>query len=357
MDSDMTLPADQYHSMIPFLKRIATDKRFLDAYVEAIVSNIRIAVLDKDYTIVWVNERFCRLTQYNQHELVGKPIDKLKLICLDYKSFKVIFQTISKGEQWSGEIKSQAKDGSFFWTKTTILPIRNEEEEIESYLVFNSNITATKTALEEKDIAVENLVRSEARYRVLVDNQSDLISLCCLDGTRIFVNESYCQFMGKTYDELIGTKISDLPLKGVPSQMVAKIFLLTPQSPEESDVLELENANGEKVWFAFHVKGIFNSCGNLYEILTIGRDVTGLKNAELRKTNYIEALERIAFMTSHNVRGPIATMLGLTELLRMNAIHSDQWNEVLDHFKKCIVDLDTYTRELGVFIYQRQSSK
>lgn len=356
MKPDLKFQAEQYSSMIPFLKRIATDKRFLDAYVEAIVSNIRIAVLDKNYTIIWVNERFCRLTQYTQHELVGNPIDKLKLICLDYKSFKTIFQTISKGEEWSGEIKSQAKDDSFFWTKTTILPIKDGDE-IESYLVFNSNITATKNALEEKNIAVESLTRSEARYRALVENQSDLVSLCQMDGTRIFVNKSYCRFMGKSFEALIGTRIADLPLKGVPHHMMVKVFSLTLQSPEISEVMELENAAGEKVWISLHVKGIFDAAGNLYEFLTISRDVTDLKNAELRKTHYIDALEKIAFMTSHNVRGPIATMLGLAELLRMNAIHSEKWNEVLDNFKKCISDLDTYTRELGAFIYQRQSSK
>jgi signal transduction histidine kinase len=104
------------------------------------------------------------------------------------------------------------------------------------------------------------------------------------------------------------------------------------------------------------VKGIFDSSGNLYEILTIGRDVTNLKNAELEKSNYIKDLERIAHMTSHNVRGPIASMLGFIELLRMNAIESDQWNNVLHDLKKCIKDLDVYTQELGSFIYQRQSS-
>jgi hypothetical protein len=62
-------------------------------------------------------------------------------------------------------------------------------------------------------------------------------------------------------------------------------------------------------------------------------------------------------MTSHNVRGPIATMLGLVELLRMNAIHTEQWGEVVNSFKKCIIDLDGYTRQMGAFIYERQSDK
>jgi PAS domain S-box-containing protein len=344
-------------AMIPFLRKLTSDKQLLEAYVETIVSNARIAVLDKHRTIIWVNERFCRLTQYTARELIGQSLENLDLMCIDPVSLEQIFETISSDKKWCGEIRSQAKDGSVFWIKTNILPIKNKCQEIESYLVINSNITATKTALEEKNTALENLMISEARYRALVENQSDLVLLCKADGTRIYVNASYCRFADRTVDELIGTLVQDTPLRGIPQEFIRESLMLTPAHPEVSGVFQLENTAGEKLWISMRVKGIFDTGGNLYEVLTIGRDVTDLKNAELRKGDYIEDLERIAFMTSHNVRGPIATMLGLLELLRLNAIHTDQWNEVLDVFKKCIIDLDVYTREMGAFIYQRQSSK
>jgi len=354
----MTVQAtNQYETMLPFLRKTEDDRSFLDAYVEAIVSNIRIAVLDKRCSIIWVNERFCNLTKYSNHELIGQPIDKLNLVCLDPDEFKIIFSIISTGEEWSGEIKSQAKDGSFFWIKANILPIKNRNDEISSYLIFNSNITATKTALEEKQAALENLKRSEARYRALVENQPDLVSLCKADGTRTYVNSSYCRFMGIDPDELMGTNICELSIKGMPYMFMLKGLSLTTQKPEATGIFELENSTGNKFWVSVCLKGIFDAGGSLYEILTIGRNVTDLKNAELRKGDYIEDLERIAFMTSHNVRGPIATTLGLIELLKMDAIHSEQWSHVMDSFKKCIVDLDAYTRELSAFIYQRQSSK
>jgi PAS domain S-box-containing protein len=343
--------------MNPFLTKILNNKDLLGPYINAIVSNVRIAVLDTRFNIVWVNERFCNLVKYSEEELIGKPIDELNMECRNPNFFDALFPALSQGTKWSGEIKSRAKNGSDFWVKTNILPIKNDNNEIESYLVLNSNITATKNALEEKNVAMENLVRSEDRYRVLVENQSDFISLCKADGTRIYVNNSYCKFFGKSVDELIGTNIREVPFVGVPRKFTLESFLLTPDDPEASGIFELKNFHQEKFWISLRVKGIFDANGSLYEILTIGRDVTSLKNAELQKTNYIEDLERIAFMTSHNVRGPIATTLGLIELLRMNAIHTEQWSQVLDRFKKCIVDMDVYTREMSEFIYQRQSSK
>ena len=340
-----------------FLKKDGDDSTFLDAYVDAIVSNVRIAVLDKRCAIIWVNERFCDLTKYSHHELIGQPIYKLGLVCLDAKEFGNIFSVISTGREWSGEIKNQAKDGTYFWIKANILPIKNRNNETTSYLIFNSNITATKNALEEKNAALEDLRRSEARYRALVENQSDLISLCKADGTRRFVNSSFCRFIGKKAEELIGTSICDISIKGMPYGFMQRGLSLTTGEPEITGVFELENSVGKKFWISVCLKGIFDAEGKLYEILTIGRNVTDLKNAELRKSDYIADLERIAFMTSHNVRGPIATTLGLIELLKMNAIHTEQWGQVMDSFKKCIYDLDTYTRELSAFIYHRQSSK
>jgi len=342
--------------MIPFPSGIEKNREFLEAYVSAIISNIRIVVLDAAYRIVWVNDRFCALTQYGESELIGRSVTELHLLCHDEIFFKGVYNVISGGVRWSGEVQIQTKFGITYWVKATVLPIKNKRGEVESYLVLNSDITATKTALKEKEAALEQLLQSEARYRALVENQVDMISLCDPRGNRIYVNASFCHFFGKTFDELIGTNVIDLPLLGLPVEVIRQGFKLTPASPEFSGIYELENANRQKFWISGRAKGIFDAQGNLFEILTIGRDVTSLKNAELQKSNYIDDLERIAFMTSHNVRGPIASMLGLIELLRLNAIDTDKWHMALDTFKQCIIDLDLYTREMGAFIYQRQSS-
>jgi|GEM_PF-5124212 PAS domain S-box-containing protein len=330
---------------------------YLGAYADAIVSNIRLAVLSQQCRIIWVNEPFCDLTKYKEEELIGQSIVELNLAFGDPNFFRAVFFIISNGAKWSGEIKCKAKDGVVFWVKTTILPIKNSSGKIESYLLLNTNITPTKKALEEKDLALKKITQGEDRYRALVENQSDLISLCLADGTRIYVNDNYCNFFGKSFHELIGTNIQNLPLRGILPEFTQNIFKLSTDQPEASGIFHLENSLGEKLWVSLCIKGIFDSGGRLFEIITIGRDVTDLKNAELQKAKYIRDLEHIAFMTSHNVRGPIATMLGLVELLRMNAIHTEQWGEIVNSFKKCIVDLDGYTREMGAFIYEKQSGQ
>lgn len=343
--------------MNPTLARTFTLNGFSKAYTDAIISNIRMAVLDRRCIVTWVNDKFCELTKYDEHELVGKPISDLNLVCLDPEDFKAIHVVISSGRVWSGEIKCMTKDNSLVWVKVNILPIQNERAGIGSYLVSVTNITATKHAFEKEKIALQNMMRSELRYRAVVENQSDIMSLCNVEGTRLFVNQSFCQFIGKTEQELVGSNVFDFPLKGLPESIYLDIFGLTIQNQQMSGVYAVEDSAGRKVWVSFLFKGIFDIDGNLYEILTIGRDVTELKTAELNKSKYIAELERISFMTSHKVRAPISQMQGFLELLRINAIHTHEWETTLNHFKKSMEALDAYTRELGAFVYLSQSSK
>jgi PAS domain S-box-containing protein len=341
--------------MVHLYRKIEDSRTNLEAYLGAIASHIRMAVLDQQFKITWVNDQFCTLLRYDKPELLGRSIGEF-CPCFHEAGSHHIIDSLLKGQKWSGEIKSRTKDGEVFWVKTNVLPIPGSADEFDSFLVINSNITATKLALEEKEIAIEKLLQSEARYRALVENQSDLISLCDAQGYRKFVNSSYCNFLGKPLSELIGTNISVMPFPGVPSSLAGQVLQLSIDNPEIGGIYALQNSHGQKFWISLSIKGIFDTEGKLYEILTIGRDVTELKNAELQKTNYIEGLEQIAFMTSHNVRAPIATMLGLIELLKMDAIERDQWARVLDSFKSCVVDLDRCTKEMAAFIYHRQSS-
>jgi PAS domain S-box-containing protein len=214
------------------------------------------------------------------------------------------------------------------------------------------DITEEIATLEEKVKSLENLILSENRYRTLIENQTDLISLCDAAGTRVYVNKRYCQFVGKEAHELVGTNILTLTLNGLSTDHIKRVFELTPETPAETNVVRLRNAQGKLVWISFSIKAIFDSDNKLREILTIGRDVSDLKLAEIRLNKYLDDIREIEFMTSHRVRAPIVTMLGLAELLRMNAIH---WNDIICNFKGCLSELDQRTKELGEFIYRSLS--
>jgi PAS domain S-box-containing protein len=326
-----------------------------EKYGSTIMSEVRIAILDLSFRFIWVNEKFCEHFNYSATELKGRLISSLKCLNHDHTFFQKVFKSVSNGNSWSGEISISKSDGRSSWIKTTIIPVRKDGV-ISSFVVFNSDITRTKTALEEKNVAIEKLILSEARYRAVVENQPDLICLCNANGDILYGNGSFCSFAGKHVTQIMGANIRDFFFQGVKDDYMKMIFALSPVFPEISGVFELQDHLKTKLWYSLSAKALFDAEGNVVEILLIGRDVSEIKNGEIKKQLYAQDLERIAFITSHNVRGPIATMLGLLELLKMNAINTCEWEETLINFRLCVENLDHCTRELSAFVSDRQSS-
>jgi PAS domain S-box-containing protein len=128
--------------------------------------------------------------------------------------------------------------------------------------------------------AEEALRQSEERYRLIVENQTEFIVKWLPDGTRTFVNESYCRCFGISEDECVGT--SFLPLVGPDfrTAILRKIASLTPENPEATDEHLLLVAGGETRWQQWTDRGTFDAQGRLIEILSTGRDISERKRVE-----------------------------------------------------------------------------
>lgn len=112
---------------------------------EEIVSNHSIiAVTDSGGNIVYVNKKFCDLSKYSEDELIGQNHRILKSDEHSDEFFIKMWDTISSGKTWNGEIKNCAKDGSFYWLKSTIIPILDSEKNIKNYLAIRTDITKEK---------------------------------------------------------------------------------------------------------------------------------------------------------------------------------------------------------------------
>ncbi|MDP2336921.1 MAG: PAS domain S-box protein [Bacteroidota bacterium] len=113
-------------------------------------SPISVVITDTDGYIEFFNPAFCKITGWNDHEILGKKPSILKSGFHPDSYYEKLWKTISSGNEWQGEFKNRKKNGEFYWELASISPIRNDYGTITHYVKIAENISYMKKI--EKDL-------------------------------------------------------------------------------------------------------------------------------------------------------------------------------------------------------------
>lgn len=140
--------AEQNSKIKKGLNELETQKHALDEHCI-------VTIMDVNGNITYANEKLLSSTGYKIDELLGKPPSILNSEHNSHVLYSYLWDVISQGEVWHGEIEEKNKHKNKLWMQTTIVPFLDDSGKPYEYVMIQSDITVQKEI--EGELAVKNL--------------------------------------------------------------------------------------------------------------------------------------------------------------------------------------------------------
>lgn len=267
---------------------LKTSEAVLQAVFNQAGVGINLASPDGRY--LRVNQTYCNILGYTPEELLQKDFNQIT--CPEDQ--EIGFQ--QRRRLFAGEIDGFSlekryirKDGSLVWVNVAVTAVYKTPGEVDYAICIVEDIDCRKQAEAQ-------LRLSEARYRAIVEDQTELIARFAPDTTILFVNEAFCRYLGVKREEIIGTSYAPQVFEADREQVAQQVQTMSFENP----TVTIENRlviNGEVRWTQWINRMLFDDQGNFIEYQSVGRDVTDRKRAEEKLRQQLEQEVLVATIT------------------------------------------------------------
>jgi PAS domain S-box-containing protein len=230
-----------------------------------------ILVVDSELKITDINDHFLSFFDVNRGDMLGMDVRELSFSPFIDPAFRLLLSEAHEKGEVVREINLQ-KDGADRIFRVKIIPT-----------VFDDGTRGLTLIMEDISLEkqYEQVLRvNEARYRGIVEDQTEMINRFLPDGTLTFVNETLARYLGVKSSDLIGREIQPFIHKEDCGMVISKIFSATRENPIVTVEHRVVLPKGEVRWHQWTNRALFDEQGNIIEYQGVGRDITDRKLAE-----------------------------------------------------------------------------
>jgi len=230
-----------------------------------------IIMIDQEMRILDVNENALKVLGLTRNDLIGSRVDDLTSPIISRLSIPDVFKEI----QITGEIQREfvvTRLNEDYHYRVRLIPTVFDNRE-EGMTVIGEDIT-------EQIRFEERLMISEARFRGIVEDQTDYICRWRPDGTITFINESLSRHIGISCKGICGQNIFSYIFSEDHGLALERIDDLNKNKESLSIEIRILDRTGKYRWHQWNTRGIYDKNSTLIECQSVGRDITELKESQ-----------------------------------------------------------------------------
>lgn len=271
-------------------KRLAESDSNLKDIKSALDESAIVGITDPKGNITYVNDKFVEITKYQKEEILGQNHRILNSGYHSKEFFIDLWQTIRSGNVWRGEIRNKAKDDSFYWVDTTIVPFLDKKGKPTQYVSIRSDISSRK-------IAEEKLLDSlkEVKDVNFALDQSSIVAITNAKGIITNVNEKFCEISGYDRSELIGQDHRILNSGHHSREFFKELWQTIGQGKVWKGEICNRAKDGLLYWVDTTIVPFLKENGKPYQYVAIRTDITDRKTSEVHLRDTLKELSDFKF--------------------------------------------------------------
>ncbi len=293
-----------------------------------------ISYLTPDLRRRYVNPAFCEFLGQSQEDLLtssaGQHLDPEFAHQINTEALGLtVDRPVSEHEY-----AMIATDGREHWMHWKDQGVFDAENQLIGILCVGRDLT-------DRIESEQALKESEARWRALLDQQSDMIVFYRPDLTRRFANDAYCKFVGRDASDLSDETAGAILEECDAERLRGTLTSLDAETPTASGDYPMVRHDGETRWVQWRHRAVLSDDSEVVGLICSGRDITDqhTDNRRLKDEKHeaeIASRQKSAFLAtmSHDIRTPLNAIIGFSQLIQSEVagpLGAEKYREYLGH--------------------------